>query len=370
MYKFAGCSFQSGNRSDSEHTHLVNESHVDRFRMTLLRGTQTVAISLALTLCIASPVMAEALVPTLDRVKSEQTTFLDSAHSSYSLTELTDGTAVPEGSITVKIAEKTYYYTPTENAEVLKTLASTGSAALVETTKDKALYTVGDKYYTYNTEKLKDSGYSLKEATSADEPNTIILYDKETVIKYYDPKTGEEVAAGDRQPDIEYREVQTIQTTPKYYTVNLNKTQYGNTKGTTTLTYGWEKNADKGNLEFKQDPQKPVGQKITYSYNPDKFTQKVENQTINDSVKDPTGTSYRKPYMLDSGVGLNNPEGTKISIDNVLYKDNTVTGTLESSTSSSKYAQVSGGAVYNAGDITSITGAFINNGVEATSIRT
>ena len=227
MYKFAGCSFQSGNRSDSEHTHLVNESHVDRFRMTLLRGTQTAAISLALTLCIASPVMAEVPVPTLDRVKSEQTTFLDSAHSSYALTELTDGTAAPEGSITVKIADKTYYYTPSENTEVLKTLASTGSAALMETTKDKALYTVGEKYYTYNTEKLKDSGYSLKEATSAAEPNTITLYDKETEIKYYDPKTGEEESAGDRQPDIEYREVQTIQTTPKYYTVELKQTEYG-----------------------------------------------------------------------------------------------------------------------------------------------
>ena len=191
------------------------------------KSLKTAALSLALTLCIAAPVMAEVPVPTLDRVKSEQTTFLDSAHSSYALTELTDGTAAPEGSITVKIANKTYYYTPSENTEVLKTLASTGSAALVETTKDKALYTVGDKYYTYNTEKLKDSGYSLKEATSADEPNTITLYDKETVIKYYDPKTGEEVAAGDRQPDIEYREVQTIQTTPKYYTVELKQTEYG-----------------------------------------------------------------------------------------------------------------------------------------------
>ena len=280
------------------------------------KSLKTAVMSLALTLCIAAPVMAEVPVPTLDRVKLEQTTFLDSAHSSYALTELTDGTAAPEGSITVKIADKTYYYTPSENTEVLKTLASTGSAALVETTKDKALYTVGGKYYTYNTEKLKDSGYSLKEATSADEPNTITLYDKETVIKYYDPKTGEEVAAGDRQPDIEYREVQTIQTTPKYYTVELKQTEYGH-------------------AEVKDDT-------------------KTFTVTTPDAEGSGKAFEYTVNYYVDDDRLANdrittNQNGADIDKDFV--------GLKHEVTSGSAY----GGAIYNSGTIGDITGDFIGN---------
>ena len=185
----------------------------------------------------------------------------------HTLTEIIEDATAPEDSITVKIDGTSYYYTPSDNTEVLQSLASTGSVALEETTAGNALYSTSDgKYYTYNPDKLKGSSYNLTEAASADEPNTITLYDKTEIIKYYDPTTGAEIAAGDRVEGIEYKEVSTIETTPKYYTVNLNKTAYGDPNGTTTLTYGWEKNADTGNLEFKQDPTTPVGQTITYKY--------------------------------------------------------------------------------------------------------
>ena len=293
-------------------------------------------------------------------------------------------------------------------------LASTGSAALMETTKDKALYTVGDKYYTYNTEKLKDSGYSLKEATSADEPNTITLYDKETVIKYYDPQTGKEVAAAERLPDVEYKEVPTIQTTPKYYTVSLKqteygdktvpdtkamyfkwvddvngnrqliqdgatvdnndivyyaKTEYGNPTGNTTLAYGWEKNADNGNLEFKQNPTTPVGEKITYKYSETDFS-KTETHTLDKgTIVNPSG-SFNYPKTIEGGAALNNPSGSTTSIDNVLFKDNITKAGITSTISAYQYADVLGGAVYNAGDIMSITGAFVNNGLDVTQSKT
>ncbi len=317
---------------------------------------------------IAMPALADVPVPTLDRVKSEQSAFLDTDYSAYRLTEITADVTAPDGAITINIAGKEYFYTPTDNKDVLQLLSATGSTALIETTQDKALYTTREgKYYTYDSSKLKDSAYTLTEAASADEPNTITLYDKKEIIKYYDPTTGKEVAEADRLPDIEYKEVSTIETTPKYYTVNLNKTQYGDPNGTTTLTYGWEKNADTGNLEFKQDPAAPVGQTITYSYSEDSFTQTIEGKTINESVTDPSGTSSSKPYIIEGGVGLNNPVDNTYIIDNVLYIGNKVTGTLESTTNSNKYAQVSGGAVYNAGELTSVTGLFINNSVEAYS---
>ena len=149
-------------------------------------------IPLALSFFIAAPALADTPpVPTLDRVKTEQSTFLKGTHQSYALTELTGDATAPDGAITVNINDKTYYYTPSDNAEVLQSLASTGSVAL-EVTEDpsKALYSVGDTYYTYNSDKLKGSGYNLTEAASADEPNTITLYDKTEVIKYYDPTTG------------------------------------------------------------------------------------------------------------------------------------------------------------------------------------
>ena len=387
------------------------------------KALQTATLSLALSFFIAAPVMAADTppVPTLDRVKAENKTFINSAHSTYTLTELTADETAPEGSITINIADKTYYYTPNagDNTNTLQLISATGSTALIETTSDKALYTVGDKYYTYTPDKLKDSAYTLTETTVSDPENlpdnVITLYDKTEVTKYYDPTTGLEVAESDRQEGVEYKEVTTIETTPKYYTVSLKQTEYGDktadsakpvyfkwttdadgnkqltqdgasaddynivyymqteygdSNGTTTLTYGWEKNADTGNVEFKQDPQTPVGQTITYKYNPDSFTQKVEGQTSNPTVTNPSSNSSSNSYIIEGGVGLNNSEGSTQSIDNVLYKDNKVTGTLESTTSGSKYGQVSGGAVYNAGELTSISGAFINNGVEAQEIET
>ena len=152
---------------------------------------------------------------------------------------------------------------------------------------------------------------------------------------------------------------------PVYYQLDLKQTTFG--EGDSSKYYGWEKNTDTGNLEFKQDPTTPVGQTITYSYSEDSFTQKIEGQTINNpTVTNPSNTD-RNTYIFNSGAGLNNPEGRTDSIDNVLYIGNKVTGTLESTTSSYKYAQVLGGAVYNAGELTSVTGLFINNSVEANS---
>ena len=137
---------------------------------------------------IAMPALADVPTPTLDKVKTEQSAFLDTDYSTNNLTEITADVTAPEGAITVNIGGKEYFYTPTDNKEVLQLLSATGSTALIETTQDKALYTTPEgKYYTYDASKLKDSAYTLTEAASADEPNTITLYDKKEVIKYYGP---------------------------------------------------------------------------------------------------------------------------------------------------------------------------------------
>ena len=77
-----------------------------------------------------------------------------------------------------------------------------------------------------------ESGYEYKEIENADPDNlpvnSITIYEKTEIKKYYDPITGEDVAEADKQPDVEYKEITTIQATPKYYTVELRKTEYGN----------------------------------------------------------------------------------------------------------------------------------------------
>ncbi len=137
-----------------------------------------------------------------------------------------------------------------------------------------------------------------------------------------------EVAESDRVEGVQYKEVTTIETTPKYYTVSLKQTQYGDPNGTTTMTFGWEKNADTGKLEFKQDPTTPVGQTITYKYNAGGGSlERIENKTA--------------------------------------YE--TITGAFVGQTTDSSLSTQYGGAIYNgnSGTIGNITADFIGNYVHS-----
>ena len=104
---------------------------------------------------------------------------------------------------------------------------------------------------------LSGSAYTLNEIPDADPQNlpdgAITLYEKTAVTKYFDPTTGQEVAAGDRQPDVEYKEVTTYETTPKYYTLSLNKTEYGdkNAPGAIPIYYKWTTDGT-GNKQLTQ----------------------------------------------------------------------------------------------------------------------
>ena len=80
--------------SDSEHTQSSQTCKDGRFRMTLLRSVQTAALTLALSFFIAAQAMAQAPVPTLDRLNQEGTTIPDTdpaqvyPESAYTLTEI------------------------------------------------------------------------------------------------------------------------------------------------------------------------------------------------------------------------------------------------------------------------------------------
>ena len=96
-----------------------------------------------------------------------------------------------------------------------------------------------------------ESAYTLTPAEQQGE-NTITLYEKEEITKYYDPITGEEVAESDLKPDVEYKEITTIQTTPKYYTVTLKQTEYG--EGDGAKYFKWDTSSGSLKLTEVTDP--------------------------------------------------------------------------------------------------------------------
>ena len=238
---------------------------------------KTATLSLALTLCLTSPSYAEKPpIPTLDRVKTQQTAYLETTHPVYDLETVAD--TVPDGAITVKIGNTSYYYTPAEPNSALKLLSSTGGIALEETTAENALYKTPDgKYWTYNPAKLKESAYKLTQAAGADSPNTITLYEKTEVTKYYDPQTGKEVAKDALQEGVNYREVKTVQAIPEYYTVSLKQTEYGKPSGDTVKYYEWTKSIA-GNNEFKEVSAPTEGKTtITVNYDSSSLHERINN---------------------------------------------------------------------------------------------
>ena len=83
-----------------------------------------------------------------------------------------------------------------------------------------------------SSEVYPESAYNLTPIEVSDPSNlptnTITIYEKKEITKYYDPTTGQEVPEADRQPDVKYKEVTTYETVPNYYAVGLKKTEYGN----------------------------------------------------------------------------------------------------------------------------------------------
>jgi len=283
-------------------------------------------------LCCSSNVFAgefDTPTPTIDKINAAATDYT----TSYTLIPLS-GT-LQKDAVQVTINGTKYYYTPGEGADVktLQTLANIGETALIETPNadnTRLTYFVNGKYYTYDTNKLPESGYTL---TPVDAPG-------DTTITLYNTGTDGTL-------------------TPVYYNVALKKTSYGS--GDTTLTYGWEKNAD-NRLEFKQNPATHIGQQITYNYNSSK-TQKsrIDNTTdrsgdtieglfTNQKIEKSSGTAY--------GGAINN-HGTSA---NFAKLGNINADFINNYAISSSSSTAAGGAIYNdKGVIKNITGDFVGN---------
>ena len=115
----------------------------------------------------------------MTRLYDKVTSYLDGEHETYSLTLLGEGETNPEGSILVDVAGKTYYYTPSKDADsiFLGSLSGYGANALVETDDpSKAVYEIDGKYYAIDPSLLKQSSFELKKVGEY-RPGVITKYD-------------------------------------------------------------------------------------------------------------------------------------------------------------------------------------------------
>ena len=183
--------------------------------------------------------------------------------------------------------------------------------------------------------------------TPADAPgtNTITRFEKQKIIKYYDPTTGKEIAAADRLPDVEYKEITTIELVPKYYTVTLKQTEYGyKNAGGETKTFTVQTPSSDGTtdafsytINYYTDPARLA---------PDRITTNQNGADINNDFVEKSTTSY--------GGAIYNDRGTIGDITGDFI------GNYAQSNSSSS---ASGGAIrnYYGGTIGNITANFISN---------
>ena len=196
-----------------------------------------------------------------------------------------------------------------------------------------------------------ESGYKYEEIQNADPENlptnAVTIYEKQEVIKYYDPTTGKEVAEADRLPDVEYKEVTTYTTTPKYYTVDLKQTEYGHTdKYDSTQDFTiTTPNSDKTGNAFEYAIKYYVD---STRLQPDRIT---TDQNGADIDKDFVGLNIESSTSYARGGAISNAGNAEIGDITGDFIGNYATG------SSRAY----GGAIDNSGDIGNITGDFTGN---------
>ena len=142
---------------------------------------------------------------------------------------------------------------------------------------------------------------------------------------------------------------------PKYYRVDLAKTEYGS-GSENTLYYNWEKDSD-GNYTLQEGASATGDNSIIYNYDSSDSLSRKENPTsdvvgnfIKNNISSTSSPAYGGAIYNDGTIG--NIAGNFIG--------NYASSSYPISTSSSSYS-ASGGAIFNSGSIVNITGDFVGN---------
>ena len=205
-----------------------------------------------------------------------------------------------------------------------------------------------------STEIYPESAYKLTE-TDAPGENTITLYEQTAITKYFDPKTGAEVAYDALLPDVEYKEVKTTEITPKYYTVSLKQTEYGSGDG--VKYFKWDKTDELKLVETTN----PAEAEITAKYDTTQLHNRLENRKDNSATNIEGGSFVGCGNSIQGGAIYNQLSYAKLGDINADFVGNYLLG------SSSSSAAMGGAIFNNKGEIGDITGDFIGNYVSVLS---
>ena len=211
------------------------------------------------------------------------------------------------------------------------------------------------------------SGYSLTkleanpDGSKPDGDNVITKFEVKEVTRYYDKTTGELVA--NPISGTEYKVVQEKDIVPQYYNVNPVIPESNNSHVTwTEVTQG----GGNDTITIYSPDGTPKYYKYTYNAPSNYDTTTNSNKTKDlGTITDPTGTR-EAPSIYKGGAAINNPAGSTITIENYVFQNNKTTAYFKYTSYVSKYVNLSGGAIYNDGEISKITSDFIGNSISAT----
>ena len=249
-----------------------------------------------------------------------------------------------------------------------KPIKSVLSACMLATSLSLCTPALADQIFTPTLDKLHQSGTTMPESTEiypesayklteTDAPgeNTITLYEQTAITKYFDPKTGAEVAYDALLPDVEYKEVKTTEITPKYYTVSLKQTEYGSGDG--VKYFKWDKTDELKLVETTN----PAEAEITAKYDTTQLHNRLENRKDNSATNIEGGSFVGCGNSIQGGAIYNQLSYAKLGDINADFVGNYLLG------SSSSSAAMGGAIFNNKGEIGDITGDFIGNYVSVLS---
>ena len=297
--------------------------------------------------------------PTLDDVNAQSSAWLDNGHETYELS-----TETSDGALSVAINGTTYYYTPSENdKETLSNLVATGSIALKETTTaDNAVFKFGDKYYTYDSNVLKKSIYTITEGT---EDNYNFTTTDGTTTKYWKMAVKateiKQTTLGDNSAYSveEGTEADYSFTTPNgsnndYWNINIKPETLGNNGH---VTFSNDETGATGSVTVNLPNEQT--QTLYYKHNkPNDYTE--TNTRINDTLNaDNVNKKVFKNITSDENGGaiFNTEDKSDINILSDFIRNKSILSFTDSDIS------LYGGAIYNTGLLSDITGDFISNHV-------
>ncbi len=226
-----------------------------------------------------------------------------------------------------------------------------------------------------------ESFYTLTEIevpdTSKIPDGVVTKYEKQQIIKYFDPVTGQEVLADKLIPGVNYRQVHIFELVPKYYKMNYKNVEYG--KGNSTKYFKWEKDEKE---DYKLQLTDENNAQITVHYDADKNTRKeidtdtdeINQEFVDLSCEDTTndalgGAIYNKSTIQNiKGDFIGNYTKSEThnalggAIDNNWSTIGDITGNFIGNYTKSETSSAQGGAIANIfGTIGNIKGNFIGN---------